>query len=277
MKLNEQQIGLFETFGFLNFPGLLAQEVDWISAGFEQVWAEHGGGHDGKPHDYQRRSALIQFIDRNEKLCTLLDDERIVGIASSLLGDDFNYFTSDGNYYVGDTRWHSDGWRSRGYASIKMALYLDPLTRDTGCLRVIPGSHRPGDKYADAVQAQIRQSEELWGVHGRDLPAVALETQPGDLLLFHHNLKHASFGGDARRRMFTINLTQRYREEDLQELRDMIGGESRFWIERLHGEKMVRTAGPERMRHLEQILANDGHMAELARKKRAEMAEPSRG
>ena len=36
-------------------------------------------------------------------------------------------------------------------------------------------------------------------------------------------------------------------------------------------------AGPQRMRHLEQVMANDGHMAELARQARERMAEPSRG
>ena len=37
------------------------------------------------------------------------------------------------------------------------------------------------------------------------------------------------------------------------------------------------TEGPERMRHLEQVLANDGHLAELSRQAREKMAEPSRG
>jgi len=31
------------------------------------------------------------------------------------------------------------------------------------------------------------------------------------------------------------------------------------------------------MRHLEQVMANGGHMAELARQARERMAEPSRG
>ena len=51
----------------------------------------------------------------------------------------------------------------------------------------------------------------------------------------------------------------------------------RFWVERNYGEAMMRTAGPSRMVHLEQRMANDGHMAELARKAREEMSEPSRG
>jgi hypothetical protein len=39
-------------------------------------------------------------------------------------------------------------------------------------------------------------------------------------------------------------------------------------MERGYGEVMVSTAGPERMRHLEQVLANDGHLAELCRQAR---------
>ena len=275
-RLSEQQMALFADFGFLQFPGLLADCIDEIIDEFEAVWARHGGGHDGRPHDGERRSCIVPFIDQSERLSALIDDPRIHDIAASLLGDDFNYAGSDGNYYAGDTRWHSDGWNVDGPPSIKIALYLDPLTRDTGALRVIPGSHRPGDTYGDALQEQVRESESLWGIEGRDVPAYALESRPGDVACFNHNTKHASFGGNPRRRMFTINCHAHYPEERLDGLRERIGSFARFWLDRVYGEAMVRTAGPERMVHLEQILANDGHLAELSRRQRAEMTEPSR-
>jgi hypothetical protein len=276
MYLSEQEVAYFQAFGFLKFPGLLADSIDEIIDAFEGTWTAHGGGHDGRPHDGKARSALVPFIDQHERLCALLDDPRIHGIASSLLGDDFNYTGSDGNYYVGDTNWHSDGWHPK-YTYVKMAFYLDPLTRDSGCLRVIPGSHRVGEGFADLLQAKLRQSEPNFGVHGRDVPAVALETQPGDLLLFNHNTKHAAFGGGTHRRMFTINLSQRYQEQDLPDLRRYIDGFSRFWVDHVYTETMLRTASPQRMRHLEQINANDGHLAALSAKAREEMKEPSRG
>jgi len=276
VKLTAQQVAYFQTFGFLKFPGLLADVIDDIIDAFERIWVEHGGGHHGKPHDSKARSTIVPFIDQSERLCALLDDERIVDIASSLLGDDFNYTGSDGNYYVGDTNWHSDGWHPK-YTYVKMALYLDPLTRDTGCLRVIPGSHRIGDAFAGALRAQLRASEENFGVPGRDVPAIALETTPGDLLLFNHNTKHASFGGGTHRRMFTINLSQRYQDEDLPALRQYVSVFARFWVDHVYGDRMVRTADAARLRHLEQIRANEDHLPELARKARAEMAEPSRG
>ncbi|MFN8492649.1 MAG: phytanoyl-CoA dioxygenase family protein [Caldilineaceae bacterium] len=275
-QLTDAQLNFFQTFGYLSFPGLMGDRIAEIEQGFEALWASKGGGHNGKPHDGTARSVIAPFIDQSESLSTLLDDPRIIGVATSLLGEDFNYMGSDGNYYVGDTRWHSDGWH-KDILHIKIAFYLDPLTANTGALRVIPGSHRLGDQFADGLQQQIRQSPEAWGTEGRDLPAIALETKPGDLVCFNHNTKHAAFGGNKNRRMFTMNLCQRYPEAKLQDLRDYIAGGARFWVERGYGAAMINTAGPARMRHLEQVLANDGHLAELSRKARETMLEPARG
>lgn len=275
-RLSDQQVDFFETFGFLGFPGLLADRIDRVIEDFEALWARHGGGHNGRPHEGTARSCIVQFVDRSEGLASLLDDPRIEGIGASLLGEDFNYMGSDGNYYVGDTGWHSDGWHPV-MRHLKIAFYLDPLTRDTGCLRVIPGSHKPDDRFALSLQEKARKSQDLWSVDGRDLPAWPLETQPGDIVCFNHNTKHAAFGGGVRRRMFTMNLCQRYPEDRLDDLRKYLAGGARFWIDRCYGETMVRTAGPDRRRHLEQVMANDGHLAELSRKARETMAEPSRG
>ena len=274
--LTEQQLAFFDTFGYLSFPHLLSDRIDQIVFDFEEVWEKHGRGHGGRPHDGTARSCIAQFIDLHDRLSTLLDDERIRGIAISLLGNDFNYMGSDGNYYAGDTNWHSDGWH-RDIRHIKIAFYLDVLTQDTGCLRVIPGSHKIGDCYADGLQQQIRNSQSVWNMSGVDIPAVALETKPGDIVCFNHNTKHAAFGGGKRRRMFTMNLCQRYSEERLQDLRNYIAGGARFWVEEGYGKAMIGTASPERLRHLEQVMANDDHLPELTRQAKERMKEPSRG
>ncbi|MCH2658918.1 phytanoyl-CoA dioxygenase family protein [bacterium] len=278
MQLTPQQIHFFHAFGYLGFSQLLSDRSEEITAAFEEIWAQNGGGHNGQPHNGQARSCIVPFIDQHETLCSLLDDPRILGIAEPLLGADFNYMGSDGNYYVGDTGWHSDGWKkATDPTHLKIAFYLDPLTRDSGALRVIPGSHRQGEPYADWLQEKVKGSQDEWAIGGADVPAMALETQPGDVVCFNHNTKHAAFGGSKRRRMFTINLCQRYPQDRLQDLRDYISGSARFWVERKYGDTMVATAGPERMVHLEQPMANDGHLAALAREARAEMDEPSRG
>lgn len=50
-----------------------------------------------------------------------LDNHKIDGVVSSTLGGDYNYAGSDGNYYVGDTKWHSDYPASAPYRSLKIA------------------------------------------------------------------------------------------------------------------------------------------------------------
>jgi hypothetical protein len=275
-RLTDQQITFFRAFGYLHFPGLLNDRISAIIDEFEAVFAQRGGGHNGRPHEGKARSCIVPFIDQSEALSSLLDDPRILAIATSLCGDDFAYTGSDGNYYVGDTGWHSDAM-SLQHPYVKIALYLDPLTRDTGALRVIPGSHLFGDRFTDQVHRQIGRSDEFWGIGGPAVPAVALETQPGDVVCFNQNLKHASFGGGQWRRMFTINLTSRFDEDRKEDMHNYISSFARFWVDRVYGDAMVRTASPQRMKHLEQIMANDGFLAELSRKAREEMPEPSRG
>lgn len=283
MKLTQKQLNFFSTFGFIKFPGLFDREINKITDAFEQVWSTNGSGHYGKPHDHKSRSALVLFIDQNQYLCSILDDPRIDGIIGSVLGEDYNYSGSDGNYYVGDTPWHSDGYlKHHNYTSVKMAFYLDTVTRDSGCLRVIPGSHKLHDKYADTVQdifvnTRENMTEEQLGIHGDEVPAIALETRPGDLLMFNHRIKHSSWGGSSKRRMFTMNFQQRFREEDIDDLREDIGQKSRFWVEEPYGKLMICTAGPQRMVHLEQRISNSDHLPALAAKARQEMDEPARG
>ena len=272
LRLTPQQLAFMETFGYLSFPGLLDDCIDEVIEAFEAVWTARGGGHDGTA-----RSCIVPFIGQSDYLSSLLDDPRVNGIFSSLLGDDFQYLGSDGNYYVGDTDWHSDGGWPRQIVYFKVAFYLDPLTRDTGALRVIPGSHRYGEGYAEAVQESVRESQAQWGVGGADVPAMALETNPGDVVIFNQGTKHSAWGGGKRRRMFTINCTLRHEVEQLPLMREEVSHFARFQVDSVYGEAMVAGASPARMRHLEQALANQDHLAELAQKEREERGEPSRG
>ena len=51
---------------------------------------------------------------------------------------------------------------------------------------------------------------------GAEVPGISIETEPGDLIFFNHNLKHSSYGGGRNRRMFTINLSQKYPNGNLR-------------------------------------------------------------
>ena len=157
MNPTKEQLAYFDTFGFIKFPGAFRDEADRIIEAFESVWSSQGGGHNEQSHDYKRRSAILPFIDQSEYLSSLIDHPLIDGFASAVLGPDYNYTASDGNFYVGDTNWHSDNFAQK-YMNIKVAFYLDKVTKETGCLRVIPGSHRKGDRFADTVNEVVPRS-----------------------------------------------------------------------------------------------------------------------
>ena len=260
MALTAQQLHFFRTFGFLKLPGAFAAEIDDITAAFEEVWAASG-----RTHDRMKRSMRIPFIDQHERLSALLDDPRVSEAVGAILGDDFNYESSDGNYYVGDTLWHSDKEPLDPHESLKVAFYLDPVTASTGALRVIPGSVHPGDSFLAMLHEAVpfttaSKPDEFWGVSGAEVPGFAIESTPGDMLLFNHRITHSSWGGGDRRRMFTLNCEARYAEADLPVLRTKMARAAaarETTTRRAYGEAMLRTAGPDRMRHLEQRLANE--------------------
>ncbi|MCX5662695.1 MAG: phytanoyl-CoA dioxygenase family protein [Planctomycetota bacterium] len=255
MKLTPQQVAFFNTFGYLGIPNFFTpEETAAIIEEFE--WAiQHQGGQN---HDGSRRTMFGGPIEHRARQCAILDMPKVKGLIGGAIGDDFSYTGGDGNYYSGDTGWHPDGSWGRLFA-VKVAFYLDPLTRDTGCLRVIPGSHRP-DHYLRKDQVNPNNAQELFGLHPRDFPGnVALETQPGDILMFNHDTYHAAFGGSTRRRMFTMNcIRHAHTPEDLAVVRHYVSIHSAggYNLETGAGAffpAMVHSANESRWTHLRQV------------------------
>ena len=252
-RLSAQQLAFYRTFGFLRFPGLFAAEIDAITAAYERIFADSG-----RVHDHKQKLYLIPFADRSEYLSGLIDDPRIAGPVASILGSDYNYAASNGNYYVGDSMWHSDHHLDVPFHSVKIGFYLDPVGVDSGCLRLIPGSFNHGDAFSDALHAVVpisaeNRSREVWGVHGSEVPAVAIESTPGDMVLFNHKTKHSAWGGGSKRRMLSYNFEERMTGTQIPHLAQTLSdGYARNGT--IYGEAMLRTAGPERRRHLEQRL-----------------------
>ena len=195
--LTEGQLAGFNAFGFLSLKGLFsAREVEDIRREFDDVLGED---RQRRRFTGEQRQMVQSFVERRPLLCQLIDDDRIYLPMEQILGTDMLWLTSDGNLYVGDTDWHHDA-TPRGYPQIKVALYLDPVRRDTGCLRVIPGSHEP--PYHDVLEPLKAQG---FGIAGVDVPCAHMESEPGDVVLFHQTIWHASFGGRAGRRMLALS------------------------------------------------------------------------
>ena len=224
--LTKEQIAHFETVGFLAMRQLFSsEEMATISTEFEEILNED---RQGRPFAGENRQAVFAFVEKGPIVAGLADDDRIYDPVEQLLGPEFIWGGSDGNLYVGDTAWHSDSKPDPVeylYTRIKVALYLDPVTSHTGCLRVIPGSHRP-PLHEDLEPLRLLRRMQPgyagktvpddagpgcdmpFGVESADLPGFSLESQPGDVVFFNQRLWHSSFGGRTGRRMFTLNYGQ---------------------------------------------------------------------
>jgi ectoine hydroxylase-related dioxygenase (phytanoyl-CoA dioxygenase family) len=236
----------FVEFGYVVLPGLLRDEIGWITEEFEALLCD-----EGIVHDPARRTAVSACIERRERLCGIIDLPRLTELVAALLGDDWAYFSSDGNCYSGDTCWHEDSSWVHG-TCIKVPLYLDALTAETGALRLIPGSHRCGADRSGHARTAGR-AQELWGVDAREVPCVVVRSSPGDVIAFDTNLMHASFGGGVRRRMIAIQFWTAFRTPDQfaeldRHMSNWAGG-----VTTLHSELMHRSGDAGRRRRLRQV------------------------
>ena len=208
--LTDAQVAHFRTFGFLVLPkAFSAAEMDGIRDDFDAVMESD---RDGQPFDGTRTQTVLWFVEQHPRLAVLAEDDRIYGPIGQLLGEDFIWVLSDGNLYVGDTQWHGGLGQSESapLKHIKVAIYPDAVTRETGALRVIPGSHV--SEYQEHLRVLTAQYEDpaarVMGLAGAEVPSVALESNPGDVVFFSESLWHAAFGGH-NRRMFTLIYCER--------------------------------------------------------------------
>ena len=195
--ITPEQVSCYQMFGFLLLKRLYSSdEMAAISHEFDDLTSRD---RQGQPFPGLKRQSLYGIAELSPLLTRLtVDDDRIYQTVEQLMGPGFVWLNSEGNLYVGDTGWHSDDSRL-SYPPMKVSLYLDPLTKDTGCMRLIPGSHRP--PFHHDLQAMARL-----GVPGADVPAYPCESQPGDVLFMNMNTWHAAFGGAPGRRHLAVNF-----------------------------------------------------------------------
>jgi hypothetical protein len=213
--ITEQQVTFLYTFGYLRMPGLFADEIDEISDAFEAVFAEpahYRMDMNEALHRNDRRIIIPAFVDKHPTLARLREDERILDIARTVLGDDLEYAESDGNLAFCHSEWHPDTYGApMNQRHIKISFYLDPLRADSGAIRVIPGTQYWQGPYARQLRQSFREfgkAREVYGVDSTAIPSVVIDSDPGDILVWDYRVIHASFNGLDRRRFFSVNFRE---------------------------------------------------------------------
>ena len=212
--LSVGEVAQFDALGVVVRRGALGPaEVDAALREMEAVCAEVLG-HAPGDRDVVWESP---FVERSNALTELVADDRIFQAVCDLLGEDVLWEGSEGMWSfddLADHHWHADGgWLPEQMEPyrLKVMLYLDPLRRDTGALRIIPGSHR-----ALLHQSLLPFHEETraggdrryFGQRGEDVPAYAIETDPGDVVFFNNWLFHSVYGKVHPRRSIILKFAR---------------------------------------------------------------------
>ena len=212
--LTPEQIAYYETFGFLVLPQLFSKEETDVlrEASLRTLQAVRGG----QPYTGKESENVTPFFERDPVLTALIDDDRIHQIPESLLGPGFFLDGTEGHLRMGDTPWHGDREFTEDIRHIKITMYLDPVARETGCLRVIPGSHRWGSPdYLEVLRPRTYDPGfRPFGMPPTEIPCWPLETEPGDVVVFTERLLHGSFGGDFGRHQLCASFVANPVSED---------------------------------------------------------------
>ncbi len=181
------QVAQFKESGYVVLRGLF--DASTLGEELDRAFAEGFRSGDGV-NVLSQGTGKVSFrylpmmCERTPVSLGLLD--RLAIMAAELLGREVLPGRVKGTRYFGDTGWHRDS--DRPLATMGFLAYLEPLTTQTGALRVVPGSH-----------ADLSVPLPMGFEGGPAGPGQAIETEPGDVVAFDEHLVHGSQGGTERR------------------------------------------------------------------------------
>ncbi|MBM4374782.1 MAG: phytanoyl-CoA dioxygenase family protein [Deltaproteobacteria bacterium] len=183
-------------------PGLFFQH-DSDSGRYEDL--RYGEGYVGPSLDYRK----LEKLERDALFRAHLENSLFERIARAVLGDAIAIYRA--TLFNKSARgssplpWHQDAgsyWGLDRDPELQIWTALDDCTSDSGCVRVVPGSHHRGlatplGGLIPSELVEARHAEE----HALELPANA-----GEVLLLHNHLWHASSANQSGRprRAFTV-------------------------------------------------------------------------
>ena len=205
-SLTAAQVAQYREQGFLSpVPALSAQEARYARAQVEAIEAANGGTW---PRAQSLKSHLIYtFLDR------IVHHPAILDAVEDILGPDIlcwssRWFIKDKND-GGFVSWHQDVpyWGLDVGENILTAwVAISPATRDNGCMKVIPGSHRSLVPHKEGVSNNLLLRGQEVAVKVDESKAVYMALGAGQMSIHHGLMFHGSAENhaDERRIGFAI-------------------------------------------------------------------------
>ena len=198
----------------IHFPlrVLAAAEAAAMVARLEAIEADHGGRLPARIN--QKPHLLFPWLNE------LIRDARILDAVEDVLGPDIlcwsaQFFTKNGHdpSYVS---WHQDGtyWGLSSPDVVTAWVALTPSTVESGCMRVVPGTHHSQMAHNDtfAERNLLSRGQEI-AVEVRQDQAIDVSLAAGEMSLHHVLLVHGSEPNAAHHRR--IGFAIRYVSADV--------------------------------------------------------------
>ena len=241
--LDDTAIGSYRNAGYCApFRVLSAGEALDIRRALEAAEAEHGPVF---TENRARAGAAFQGSCRYKShllfkwLADVVRHPRILDAVEDLIGPDILCWTT--HWFVKEARspqyvsWHQDSnyWGVETRDLVSVWLAVSSSTVESGCVRLLPGSHRtPPMAHVDtyAEHNMLTRGQTIEGVD--EARAVNLELAPGEVAFFDYRLAHASHPNRSGDRRIGIGL--RYIPPSARQVRHewdsatLVRGEDRY-------------------------------------------------
>jgi len=199
--LTTAQVDHFASFGFAVLRGFLTDRAAALRAEADgAIHDAYAAAYDDRVIDgisghYLPMAARLTPVSAS----LVCDDPRFIDAAEQLLDGPVIPECPEGVLYFAEAGWHADD--GIGVRGVKFAAYFEPLTADTGALRLVPGSHHP-EMHARLAACRDRQrpirSDADVTAYRASIPGYVAATAPGDVIAFDLHTWHASFSGRDR-------------------------------------------------------------------------------
>jgi non-haem Fe2+, alpha-ketoglutarate-dependent halogenase len=138
---------------------------------------------------------------------------RILDMVEDLIGPNLLCWTT--HWFIKEANspkfvsWHQDSnyWGVETDGLVSVWLALSPATEESGCIRILPGSHKQDplthvDTWAE--DNMLTRGQSIGGID--ESKAVKLELQPGEAALFDYRLAHASDANQSNDRRIGLGI-----------------------------------------------------------------------
>ena len=214
-KLTDLQVSQFQETGFLSaFPVLSADQALHLRANLESFEAENDGVLMGSLRF--KNHLLFKWLSdliRSPKILDAVED--IIGHNIMVWSTDWWIKEANSPQFVS---WHQDSqyWGLDTAKLVTVWVALSPSTIESGCMRILPGSHVGPDLAHEETYHDDNMLTRGQSISGIDEDkAVNLEVQTGQAVLFAFRIAHASYPNQTDDRR--IGLAIRYIPTDTQQ------------------------------------------------------------